>query len=163
VTTVLIADDDADHREIMTLALRRLGHQVVVAENGAQVLAAAARGGIDAALLDGRMPDMSGIELCRLLRDAPATAQLPIMVVSADAHGTQITAAMDAGADDYLTKPYHRSDLGAQLDALLLRRDRSGTRPAAAANAALLAARAAMPKPAAVPALPILHPLRRTA
>ncbi|AGL14118.1 PleD family two-component system response regulator [Actinoplanes sp. N902-109] len=163
MTTVLIADDDADHRELMTLALYRLGHQVIVVTDAEQALRAAAGGGLDAALLDVRMPRMSGIELCRQLRAAPATAQLPIMMVSADVNGDRIMAAMAAGADDYLTKPYHRRELDTRLDALLLRRARPGSRTAAAANAALLAARAALPKPVAAPAVPGCPPLRRTA
>jgi len=160
VPTVLIADDDADHRELITLALTKLGHAVVQAADAASALLALDAGGIDAVLLDVRMPGVSGIELCRRLRASPATADLPIMLVSADVNGHRIMAAMEAGADDYLTKPYHRAELGIRLESLLMRRGAPASMSATAAHAALLAARAV--RPAAVPA-PIERPVRRTA
>ncbi|GIM93818.1 response regulator transcription factor [Paractinoplanes toevensis] len=122
MSTVLIADDDADHRELLTLALRRAGHEVVAAEDAASAMAALRGGGIDAALLDVRMPGESGIELCRRLRSEPATALLPVMLISADVNDQRILAALDAGADDYLTKPFQRAELCARLDGLILRR-----------------------------------------
>lgn len=139
--TVLIADDDADHRELLTIALERLGYDVVAAEDGASAQRAIDAGGIDAVLLDVRMPGTSGIELCRRLRADPVTAELPIMLVSADVMGRQVTAGMQAGADDYLPKPYHRAELGARLGSLLRRRAHPAGMPASVATAALLAAR----------------------
>jgi DNA-binding response OmpR family regulator len=144
VPTVLIADDDADHRELLTLALCRIGHHVVEATDARSVLRRLGEGGVDAVLLDVRMPGVSGIELCRRLRDDPATMNLPIMLVSADVDDQRIAAARVAGADDYLTKPFHRAELAARLDNVLLRRDTPAARSAAAAGAALLAARGAL-------------------
>jgi DNA-binding response OmpR family regulator len=156
VPTVLIADDDADHRELIALALARLGHDVVEATDADSAQRAADAGGIDAVLLDVRMPGASGIELCRRLRAEPATAHLPIMFVSADVNNHRILAGLDAGADDYLTKPYHRAELQERVEQLLARR--SSTKPATAAGAAMLAARAALPR-----SVPVPRPLRRTA
>jgi DNA-binding response OmpR family regulator len=158
VPTVLIADDDADHRELITLALARLGHDVVEATDAESAQRALDAGGIDAVLLDVRMPGASGIELCRRLRAAPATAQLPIMLISADVNNHRILAGLDAGADDYLTKPYHRAELHNRVETLLARR--GPAKPATAAAAALLAARAAMPRTVQVP---MPRPIRRTA
>jgi DNA-binding response OmpR family regulator len=140
---VLIADDDADHRELLTIALQRLGHEVVEACDTREAMRAVAAGGLDAILLDVRMPGESGIEFCRRLRDDPATATVPIMFVSADVQDHRIVAALKAGADDYLTKPFHRAELGTRLENLL--RPRAGLANRAAA-AALLAARGAVPR-----------------
>jgi DNA-binding response OmpR family regulator len=157
---VLIADDDADHRELLTLALERAGHEVVTAGDAASAMAVLLAGGVDAALLDVRMPGGSGIELCRRLRAEPATALLPVMLISADVNDHRILAALHAGADDYLTKPFHRAELGARLDNLLLRRPAPATRSSTVATAAMMAARGAMgPSPIRTP----LPRARRTA
>jgi DNA-binding response OmpR family regulator len=143
VTTVLIADDDADHRELLALALRRAGHDVVAAENAAAAMTALEAGGIDAALLDVRMPGESGIELCRRLRADPATALLPVMLISADTNDRRVLAALQAGADDFLTKPFQRAELCARLDNLMLRKPSvtgQANRSVAAATAATRAA-----------------------
>ncbi|MFI7539840.1 response regulator transcription factor [Actinoplanes sp. NPDC049599] len=155
--TVLIADDDADHRELIMLALARLGHNVVEAGDAESAQRALEVGGIDAVLLDVRMPGASGIELCRRIRETPATAHLPIMLISADVNNHRILAGLDAGADDYLTKPYQRAELHSRLEMLLARR--GSVTPATAATAALLAARAAVPRMQ----VPLPRPVRRTA
>jgi DNA-binding response OmpR family regulator len=149
---VLIADDDADHRELLALAIKRAGHEVVTAGDAASAMAALLAGGVDAALLDVRMPGESGIELCRRLRAEPATALLPVMLISADVNDHRILAALHAGADDYLTKPFHRAELGARLDNLLLRKPAPAAKSSTAATAAMLAARGAMrPAPIRTP------------
>ena len=141
VPTVLIADDDADHRELLTLALRRNGHTVVAVEDAARGMAVLRAGGIDVALIDVRMPGESGIEMCRRLRGDPRTAVLPVMLISADVNDQRILAGLHAGADDYVTKPFHRGELCARLNNLLLRRPATPVRVATASSAALLAAR----------------------
>jgi DNA-binding response OmpR family regulator len=119
VPTVLIVDDDADHRELLTLNLRRAGHQVIATSDAAEALALARVGGLDAALLDVRMPGATGIELCRRLRAEPGCDLLPVMLISADVGEQRIVAAFHAGADDYLTKPFRRAELYTRLDHLL--------------------------------------------
>ena len=143
MSTVLIADDDADHRELLTLALRRAGHEVVTAGDAPAAMTALLAGDFDAVLLDVRMPDESGIELCRRLRAEPATALLPVMLISADVNDQRILAALRAGADDYLTKPFHRAELCARLDNLMLRKPSAAKQSATATTAATAATRAA--------------------
>ena len=143
--TVLIADDETDHRELLKLALHRLGYDVVTACDAGSAADALSRGGIDAALIDVRMPGGSGIDLCRRIRNDPDTTDLPIMVVSADVHRHQIMTALHAGADDFLAKPFSRVELTARLESLLRQRPGAAVRSATAARAALLAARQAVP------------------
>jgi DNA-binding response OmpR family regulator len=152
VPTVLIVEDDPDHRELMALALQRAGHEVVEAEDAASASRALPSGGIDAILLDNRLPGESGIEFCRRLRADPATATLPIMFVSADVNDRRILDALLAGADDYLTKPFYRAELAARLDNLLRRSGSAAARSTTAANAALRAARGVLHRPLAVQA-----------
>jgi DNA-binding response OmpR family regulator len=141
VPTVLIADDEVDHRDLLTLALRRLGYDVVTAEDVPQALAALAAGDVDAVLTDVRMPGGSGIELCRRIRNDPRTESLPVMMVSADVQRRQVMAALQAGADDYLPKPYSRAEFTVRLETLMRRCPAVARRSTAAARAALLAAR----------------------
>ena len=140
MATVLIADDDADHRDLLAHALRRAGHEVVVARDGTGAMTALLGGGIDAVLLDVRMPGESGIDLCRRLRADPATALLPVMLVSADVNDQRIVAALHAGADDYLTKPFHRAELCTRLANLMVSKPGPARKSASAAAAAALAA-----------------------
>jgi DNA-binding response OmpR family regulator len=152
VPTVLIADDEIDHRELLKLALHRLGFDVVTACDSVSAIDAIAHGGVDAALIDVRMPGGSGIELCRRIRSDPETQDMPIMVVSADVHRQQIMTALHAGADDFLAKPFSRAELTSRLEDLLRQRHSAAIRSAAAARAALLAACQAVP-----PATPATH------
>jgi CheY-like chemotaxis protein len=145
VPIVLIADDDADHRELISLTLRRSGHEVITAVDGPSAMTVLLAGGVDAALLDVRMPGEDGIELCRRLRAEPSTASLPIMLISADVNDHQIRAALRAGADDYLAKPFPRAELCARLDNLLLDGGTPAIKLGSAAAAARLAARPARP------------------
>ena len=148
--TVLITDDDADHRELLSIVLRRLGHEVAEAADAPSAMRAISAGGIDAILLDVRMPGESGVDFCRRLRAEPATATMPIMFVSADVHDSRVLSAFQAGADDYLTKPFNRIEFGTRLENLLRPRADQAGRSAAAGAAALLALRGALSRPTAL-------------
>ncbi|BBH65806.1 hypothetical protein ACTI_24910 [Actinoplanes sp. OR16] len=139
--TVLIADDEVDHRDLLALALRRLGHTVVTAGDAEEALAVLAGGEVDVALIDVRMPGESGVELCRRLRRDLRTESLPIMMISADVQHHQVMTALHAGADDYLAKPFSRAELGSRLEDLMRRSPAPALRSTAAARAAATAAR----------------------
>ncbi|WP_127500025.1 response regulator transcription factor [Actinoplanes solisilvae] len=143
--TVLIADDDADHRDLMTFALTRGGHRVVAAVDAAAAMTELLSGEVDVALLDVRMPGESGIDLCRRLRAQPVTALLPIMLVSADVNDRHILTALYAGADDFMPKPFRRAEICARLDNLLLRKHGIARRPARVASARTAAVRPPRP------------------
>lgn len=162
--TVLIADDDVDHRELMTFGLTRAGHRVLAVADAEAAMTELLSRDVDAALLDVRMPGESGISLCRRLRAQPVTALLPIMLVSADVNDQRILTALYAGADDFMPKPFHRAELSARLDNLLLRKQSAGPRSARAATAAVLAARNAVARPPVATTAPYLSLVaRRTA
>ena len=117
---VLIADDDADIRALVLLALRKAGFRAETAEGGLEALAAARREKREVLVLDVRMPDMSGLEVCRRLKAEDAESQ--ILMISADSSSEDVAAGYAAGADDYLPKPFSPREL-VQRVALLVGRD----------------------------------------
>ena len=128
VARVLIVDDEPQIVRGLSASLRAAGYEVTSAGTAADALQAAALRPPDAVILDLALPDGSGVEVCRGLRE---WTDVPVIVVSAlDAEGDKI-AALDAGADDYVTKPYAVGELLARLRAALRRGATvAGTTPA---------------------------------
>jgi DNA-binding response OmpR family regulator len=108
MTTVLLAEDDADIRFLVTLKLTQAGYQV-------RGFGDAREHPPDLAILDTMMPGMSGLEVCRELRKEPATAKIPVIILTALAHEADIMAGLAAGADDYIVKPFSTSDFSARV------------------------------------------------
>jgi DNA-binding response OmpR family regulator len=109
---VLIADDDADIRALVAVAVRKAGHETVGAvSNGKRALADALASLPDLVILDVSMPLMSGLEVCAELRADPRTEGMRIVLLSAGAHDRAITAGLAAGADRYVSKPFSPSAL----------------------------------------------------
>ncbi len=102
---VLLAEDNADNREMLARRLERRGFTVDVAEDGALAVAAANNNRPDVVLMDVSMPVMSGLEATRALRSAPATADLKIIALTAHAMATARDECMAAGCDAFATKP----------------------------------------------------------
>lgn len=114
---ILIAEDDDALRLILTTALESFGHDVVVTSDGAQ--AWKAMQGPDApsmALLDWNMPGMAGVEVCRRIRALRAIAPPYLILLTVRKEKEDVVAALDAGANDYISKPYDFDELRARLD-----------------------------------------------
>jgi DNA-binding response OmpR family regulator len=139
---LLVEDDDAI-AEPLARALRREGYEVDHRRAGRDALRAADEGGVDLVVLDLGLPDLDGVEVCRRLRrDHP---DLPVLMVTARAEEVDAVVGLDAGADDYVTKPFRLAELQARIRARLRRpaaeaepdvRERNGVRVDAAARRA---------------------------
>jgi two-component system KDP operon response regulator KdpE len=115
---VLVVDDEPQIVRGLKVILRDAGYEVGIAENKEEALAALSVRPPDAMVLDLLLPDGSGVEVCREVR---AWSQLPILVLSAIGDEREKVRALDAGADDYVTKPFNPEELLARLRALLRR------------------------------------------
>jgi DNA-binding response OmpR family regulator len=116
---ILVADDDPDIRSLVTLRLERSGYEVVAAGDGEQAFAAALERAPDLALLDVMMPKLDGYELTQRLRREEATRHLPVILLTARVQETDIARGVEAGADDYVKKPFSMSELRDRVQAVL--------------------------------------------
>lgn len=119
---VLVADDDSDIRELVTYRLTRSGYDVIGAADGEEAFELAASREPDLCVLDVMMPKLDGLELTRRLRALPATAATPVILLTARSQEDDVARGFDAGADDYLRKPFSPDELGARVRAILGRR-----------------------------------------
>lgn len=126
VDKILIVDDDVDTLRLVGLMLQRQGYQITAANNGEQGLAKAAEERPDLILLDVMMPGMDGYEVTRRLRSDPATSSIPILMFTAKTQLDDKVVGFEMGADDYLTKPTHPTELQAHVRSLLARSIRKG-------------------------------------
>lgn len=117
--TILVADDDADTRAIVTSAIQMLGHNSVEASDGRQALSLSKELGIDLAVLDIMMPEVNGNEVCSSIKASEAGPYIPVLMLTARDNIKDKVNSLDGGADDYLTKPFHYQELQARIRALL--------------------------------------------
>jgi class 3 adenylate cyclase/CheY-like chemotaxis protein len=120
--TILAVDDNADNRELLTRYLERSGHEVVVASSGTEALARLADRPVDVMLLDLIMPGMDGNQVLRRLKEDPALRSIPVIVISGRQDMDGIIECIEAGADDYLFKPFNPVLLQARIKAGLERK-----------------------------------------
>jgi two-component system cell cycle response regulator len=115
---VLVVDDIAANRKLLEARLAADYFDVVSCASGAEALKICAEGGCDIVLLDVMMPGMSGFEVCRRLKGDSATAHIPVILVSALDQAADRLAGLEAGADDFLTKPIDEIALLARMRSL---------------------------------------------
>jgi CheY-like chemotaxis protein len=132
MANILVIDDDASLLQMMSLMLKRAGHNPILANDGQEGIGAASREQPDMAIVDVMMPDLSGYEVCRILRNDQRTRNIPLMVLTALSQPEQRDMAMEAGADDFITKPVTRDDLTKHVDELLASGARNIPAPTAA-------------------------------
>lgn len=124
--TVLIVDDEAAIREMIAVALQMAGYRCLEAENAQSAHAIVVDHQPDIILLDWMMPEVSGIELARRLKRETAYADIPIIMLTARSEEDNKIQGLEAGADDYITKPFSPRELIARLKAVLRRTATAG-------------------------------------
>lgn len=128
MTKLLIVDDEMQTLKLTGLLLQQHGYEILAAQSGVRALVKAKTEKPDLVILDVMLPDMDGYEICRRLRADPATANLPVIMLTAKTLMKDKVDGFQAGADDYMTKPVHPDELIARVEALLLRSGRQPTR-----------------------------------
>ncbi len=119
--TVLVVEDDPTILQLLEVNFEMEGFIVVRAEDGELGLAAAREIHPDVVVSDVMMPKMSGLELVKALKASSATKSIPVILLSAKAQGADVRSGLEAGADDYVTKPFEPLDLIDRVNAVLLR------------------------------------------
>jgi DNA-binding response OmpR family regulator len=119
--TVLVVEDDPTILQLLEVNFEMEGYIVLRAEDGEQGLAVARESRPDVVVSDVMMPKMSGLELVQALKTSADTKAIPVILLSAKAQGTDVRMGLEAGADDYVTKPFEPLDLIDRVNAVLRR------------------------------------------
>src|SRR5664279_1236844 len=120
--TILVVEDEPSIQELIAASLRHAGHRVLCADSAEQAAHRVNEALPDVVLLDWMLPGMSGIQYARRLRSVERTRELPIIMLTARSEEHDKIAGLDAGADDYLAKPFSPRELLARIKAVLRRR-----------------------------------------
>jgi DNA-binding response OmpR family regulator len=116
---ILIVDDEPEIGRILGLILRGAGFEVVAVDGGRAALAHLAASATDLVLLDVTMPEIDGFETLRRIREAPATARVPVLMLTAHASAADRSRAQGLGADDFIAKPFDAADVVERVRARL--------------------------------------------
>lgn len=116
---VLVAEDDAANRALLMRLLERAGYRSITVGDGRDAMRAATDERPDLVLLDIGLPGMNGLDVCRRLRADPRTVALPIILVTGHTASRDVVAGLDAGADDFVRKPYDEAELMARVRSVL--------------------------------------------
>jgi DNA-binding response OmpR family regulator len=120
--TVLVADDDADVLALVVRRLERDGYKVITARDGAEALRLARERAPDLAVLDVMMPQLTGYQVTQQLRQDPTTERIPVILLTARVQEADVSRGFEAGADDYIKKPFSPQELRSRVQAVLGRR-----------------------------------------
>jgi CheY-like chemotaxis protein len=116
---ILIAEDEPDIRELVAFTLRFAGHEVVATSNGEEALRQASEIIPDIILMDVRMPRMTGYDACRAMKADPLLKNIPVVFLSAKGQDSEIQTGLDAGAEEYLLKPFAPDQLTERVRVIL--------------------------------------------
>jgi DNA-binding response OmpR family regulator len=116
---ILIAEDEPDIRELVAFTLRFAGHEVTTASNGEEALHQALQVVPDLILMDVRMPKMTGYDACRAMKLEPSIKEIPVVFLSAKGQDSEIQTGIEAGAEDYLLKPFAPDQLVERVKTIL--------------------------------------------
>jgi DNA-binding response OmpR family regulator len=152
---VLVVDDEPGMLDLVTRALEQEGHTVIPASSGIEAVEVAKRRPLDLVILDIIMPGMDGIQVCKIMREDPGLASVPILFLTAKGMIEDKLAAFDAGGDDYLTKPFDLRELLARVQ-VLIRRSRRMETPAEPVTTAPPSRRETAPPTVAEPGPPFV-------
>jgi phosphate regulon transcriptional regulator PhoB len=125
--TILVVEDEPDIRKLVEYNLAQEHFKVLEAEDGEQALKILQRERPNLVILDLMLPGLSGLELCKILRERPQTAQLPILMLTAKAGEADKVVGLEIGADDYLAKPFSPREMVARVRAILRRSEAPST------------------------------------
>ena len=119
---ILIAEDEKDIRELISFTLRFAGHEVIATSNGEEAYNRTLQQIPDLVLLDVRMPRMTGYEACERIKAEPSTRDIPVVFLSAKGQESEIQAGLQAGATEYILKPFSPDQLTERLRVILAQR-----------------------------------------
>ena len=119
MTKILIVEDERDIRDLITFTLHFANYEVVAASNGEEAVTLARQEVPDLILMDVRMPRMTGYEACAIIKAEPNLKDIPIIFLSAKGQESEIQAGLQAGALEYLLKPFAPDQLTARIQAIL--------------------------------------------
>jgi len=122
---ILIIEDETDVADLLSLNLRKAGYKISTATDGASGLQKARNNKPDFIILDLMLPKMSGLEVCRILKSDTATAQMPILMLTAKAEEVDRIVGLEFGADDYVTKPFSPREIVLRIRAILRRGEKA--------------------------------------
>jgi DNA-binding response OmpR family regulator len=132
---ILIAEDEPDILELITFTLQYASYEVIASGNGEDALRIAREELPDLVLLDVRMPRLSGYEVCQQLKSDEATRNIPVVFLSAKGQDAEVSTGLEAGAEEYLLKPFAPEQLITKIRAILEVANRAGDRAAVSARA----------------------------